>query len=148
VPSPFLLDRTWRFDVSAPELWRVLSRTEDFPRWWTWLHRFESSGLVEGTTARCLVRAPVPWSFRFDLDVVRVVPERLVETHVRGAMQGEARLEVTDVDPWSSEARIVWRLELRERLLRSAAVVARPVLEWGQNWIVDTGVNQFRRRAL
>ena len=148
MPSPFLLDRTWRFDVGVAELWRVLSRTEDFPKWWTWLHRFESEGLVEGTTARCLVRAPVPYSFRFDLDVVRVVPEELVETRVRGGMEGEARLELAPADPSSSEARIVWRLEMRERLLRTAALLARPVLDWGQQWIVDTGVNQFRRRAL
>ena len=148
MPAPFSLDRTWRFDVPVSELWRVLSRTEDFPRWWTWLHRFESDGLVEGTTARCQVRAPVPYSFRFDLDVVRVVPERLVETRVRGGMQGEARLEVADAGHGASEARIAWTLEMRDPLLRTAALVARPVLDWGQQWIVDTGVNQFRRRAL
>lgn len=144
---PFSLDRSWRFDVSASELWSVLSRTDDFPRWWTWLHRFESDGLVEGTTARCLVRAPVPYSFTFELDVVCVVPERLVETSVHGDMDGDARLEIVADGP-ACDARISWQLEMSDRLLRNAAVFARPLLVWGQQWIVDTGVNQFRRRAL
>ena len=144
---PFFLDRSWRFDVSAGELWSVLSRTDDFPRWWTWLHRFESDGLVEGTTARCLVRAPVPYSFAFELDVLRVVPERLVETRVHGGMEGDARLEIVPDGP-ACDARVSWELDMRDRLLRNAAVFARPLLVWGQQWIVDTGVNQFRRRAL
>lgn len=145
--APFLLDRSWRFDVDATELWAVLSRTDEYPRWWTWLHRIEADGLVEGTTARCDVRAPVPYLFHFELDVVRVVPERLVETRVRGGMEGDARLAISPLER-GSEARIVWRLVMRDPLLRSAAVVARPVLEWGQQWVVDTGVSQFRRRAL
>ena len=146
--APFSLDRTWRFDVSVRELWDVLSRTDDYPRWWTWLHRFDADALVEGTTARCLVRAPVPWSFAFDLDVVRVVPAQLVEVRVSGAMSGDARLDLTPVGDGACDARIMWRLDMRDRVLRTAATFARPLLDWGQQWVVDTGVNQFRRRAL
>lgn len=135
------------FPVAPAELWGALSRTDRFQEWWPWLRTFESDGLVEAGVAHCVVRAPVPYSLRFDVTVVEVVPQRLVDTRVSGGLEGPARLEVT-AHPHGSEARLSWELELREPLLRAASQVARPVMEWGHNWVVDSGVRQFRRLAL
>ena len=43
-----------------------------------------------------------------------------------------------------SRARLVWLLEVRRPALRMAAVVGRPVLQWGHDWVVANGVEQFR----
>jgi hypothetical protein len=43
---------------------------------------------------------------------------------------------------------LVWGLEISRPLLRRVATVARPMLQWGHDWIVDRGVEQFRRAAL
>ena len=128
-------------------LWGALSRTDDFPRWWSWLRVFESTGLEAGTVSRCVVRAPLPYSLRFTVDVQEVDEHRLVDAVVDGDIAGPARLEVAAAGS-GSEARLVWTLELRDPLLRSAALVARPLMEWGHEWVVSAGVAQFRRRAL
>ena len=145
---PFRFDRSWRFEVGREALWLVLARTDEFPRWWTWLRRFEvGSGLVDGAVARCVVRPPLPYVLRFDVAVERVVPAALVETTVSGDIEGPARLELSG-DGDRAEARLVWEVDVRDPLLRTAARVARPLMEWGHEWVVDTGVEQFRRRAL
>src|SRR5256886_5568793 len=55
----------------------IFSRTADYPRWWSWLRAVEVDGLREGATARCLVRAPVPFELRFAVTVRRLVrPDR------------------------------------------------------------------------
>ena len=145
--APFRFEGKWTFPVPPAELWAVFSRTDRFQEWWPWLRTLDSDGLVEGTVSRCVVRAPLPYSLTFEIAILEVVPERLVNTHVSGDLEGPARLDL-DAHPEGSEARLSWELELRDPLLRTAAVVARPVMEWGHSWVVDTGVRQFRRTAL
>lgn len=145
--APFRFDGTWVFPVPPAQLWAVFSRTDRFQEWWPWLRTLESDGLVEGTVSHCVVRAPLPYSLTFEVAVLEVVPERLVDTQVSGDLEGPARLDL-NAHPEGSEARLSWELELRDPLLRTAAVVARPVMEWGHSWVVDTGVRQFRRTAL
>ena len=122
VGRPFRFDRSWRFEVGREALWLVLARTDEFPRWWTWLRRFEAGdGLVDGSVARCVVRPPLPYVLRFDVAVERVVPAALVETTVSGDIEGPARLELSG-DGDRAEARLVWEIGLdgcEVRLLRA-----------------------------
>jgi uncharacterized protein YndB with AHSA1/START domain len=145
--EPFAFDRRWRFDVPPDELWRVLSRTGDFPRWWTWLDHFEADGLHAGASARFVVRPPLPYVLRFTVAIDHVEVARSVTTTVGGDLQGPARLEI-EPDAGGSTARLVWSLRPHRQLLRRLAVVARPVLVWGHDRVVDHGVRQFRHRAL
>jgi hypothetical protein len=39
-------------------------------------------------------------------------------------------------------------MELRRPMLRAAARFGRPVMEWGHDWVVGNGVEQFLQRAL
>ena len=143
---PFTFDGRWVFAVPPAGLWEAVSRTDRFQEWWPWLRSLESEGLVEGSVARCVVRAPVPYSLRFEVAIVEVVTERLVDTRVSGDLEGPARLDVAP-HPDGSEARLSWELELRDPLLRAASRVGRPLMEWGHNWVIDNGVRQFRRLA-
>lgn len=144
---PFVFDRTFVFDVPTERFWKVIEQTDDYPSWWTWLRRFDADGLAEGTIADCEVRAPLPYSLRFNVEVVELVPGELLRAQVRGDLEGPARLEVRATDEGCA-ARLVWEVSLRAPLLRPAALVARPALHWAHDRIVDLGMAQFRRRAL
>lgn len=144
---PFRFDGKWSFSASPEELWRAFSDTERLQEWWPWLRVLESSGLVEGTVSQCAIRAPVPYVVSFSLALEEVVAPRLVVAAVSGDLEGPARLEVV-AQPGGSEARLWWELEARSGLFRAASLVARPILDWAHNWVVDTGVRQFRRKAL
>lgn len=147
--APFTFDRSFRFDVPRSELWARISQTERFVEWWRWLRRLESPDpqLVEGTQATCIVRGPLPYELRLTIAVHDVVPEQLVTTSVDGDLRGPARLEVSG-DDGSSEARLVWRLEVVDPALRSLTRVARPLMSWGHDVVVSRGLRQFKARAL
>jgi uncharacterized protein YndB with AHSA1/START domain len=145
--APFRFDRTWTFDVPPGELWAVLERTGEFRRWWPWLRELSGDGLVPGGRSRCVVRAPIPYTLRFTVAVAELVPGRLVGAEVDGDLAGPARLEIAPADGGST-VRLAWEMELRRPVLRAAARVGRPVMEWGHDWVVGTGVEQFLRRAL
>lgn len=152
---PFSFDRTFHFGVPAPELWETLSRTDDFPAWWRWLRTFSldgasrdgREGLAEGVEADCVVRGPLPYALRFTVAVTEVKPAALVATEVTGDIEGPARLELRGVDG-GTEARLVWAVRVVDPALRATARVARPLMEWGHDLVVNRGVRQFRRHAL
>jgi hypothetical protein len=145
--SNFHFDRTWAFDVPPDDLWEVVNRTHDFRSWWTWLRDFEAPGVHAGAQARCVIQAPLPYALRLDIDVERAERPSMIETYVRGDLDGPARLEI-EPSGNGSIARLVWELEVRDPVLRRVARIARPVMEWAHDRVVATGVEQFRRRAL
>lgn len=146
--APFTFDRAYVFTLEPDALWKVLDRTDQYPMWWRWLREFDTdgvSGLHEGMQARCVVRGPLPYSLRFAVRIESLTPGRLVETHVSGDLAGPARLELEPVDGGTS-ARLVWALEIVDPALRATTRTARPLMEWGHNFVVNRGVRAFRQR--
>jgi hypothetical protein len=97
--------------------------------------------------AHCVVRGPLPYELRFSVHVEEVVEAERVVTRVSGALEGPARLELTDSGV-GCEAWLAWEVHVRDPALRAAARVGRPVMVWGHDLVVDRGVRQFRRHAL
>ncbi len=145
--APFRYDRAFRLDVTPAALWTLLERTDRYVEWWSWLRTLDGGGLRPGDTASCVVRAPLPYSLRFTVRVEDVVPRVSVATRVEGDLEGPARLAITDA-PGGCEARLAWELHLRDRVLRPLSSVARPAMRWAHDQVVDTGLAEFRRRAI
>lgn len=124
-----------------------MSDTSAFPRWWPWLRSFEPVPLVPGARTRCSIGPPLPYLVNVDIAVVDVVPEELVTVAVSGDLRGPARLEIAATS-LGATARLAWEVEVCRPVLRTAAIVARPVLQWGHDWVVSSGVEQFRRAAI
>jgi len=142
-PTEFAFDRSWDFAVPRSELWSRLADTSSFSTWWPWLRSFDPVPLEVGATTRCVIGPPLPYVLTIDLEVAHVVEQESVAVAVTGDLQGPARLEVADHAD-GSRARLVWGLEVRRPMLRMAASVGRPVLQWGHDWVVSNGVRQFR----
>ena len=144
----FRFDRTLTFAADPPEVWAAITRTDEYSRWWPWLRELSGDGLVPGGRSTCVVRAPVPYTLRLTVTVRELVPEERVEALVDGDLAGPARLEVGPGADGGSAVRLAWELELRRPVLQVAARIGRPLMEWGHDWVVTNGVEQFQRRAL
>jgi uncharacterized protein YndB with AHSA1/START domain len=145
VPPHFRLDHTVRLDESPADLWPVLTDPERFGQWWTWLRSIETEGVVAGTITRCVVRGPLPWSWRFAIRIDEVVPERTISGYATGDVDGPARLDL-EPDGTGTLARLRWDLVPHHAVLAGLGQFGRPLLEWGQRWIVSTGMRQFSAR--
>jgi hypothetical protein len=140
-------DRSYRFALAPEELWQTLTRTADYQRWWPWLRTFEGSAFGVGERWSCVVQPPLPYAVRFRLTIGEVVDARLVTATVDGDIVGDARL---DISPSSegSELHLVSRLAPSSAILRAVATLARPIAQFGHDWVIDTGLRQFTARAL
>lgn len=144
MPTPFVFDRTWRFDVPRSVLWEAVSATDQFPRWWPWLRAAEIGPLATGTEAAVTIQPPLPYRLRLTIRLTGVEPGELVEAAVTGDVAGPARLELADAGTGSA-ARLAWALDVRRPALVAAERVARPVMEWGHDAVVSSGVRRFHR---
>lgn len=147
MPTPFRFDRRFEFAVPPDELWATIVQTERYPQWWPWLREIDGS-LEQGSVARCVIRAPLPYSLRFTIEVERIVPAQRVDTRVGGDLEGPASLVVTPNGDGGSIAHLRWELELRDRMLRSVSVVSRPAMVWAHDRVIEVGLREFERRAL
>lgn len=140
-------DRRYRFAVTPEQLWAVLDRTGDYRNWWPWLRRLDGATLEPGARWACVVQPPLPYVLRFTLAIVEVDAPRSVVAAVDGDLTGDARIDLTTTDG-GTELRLVSRLAPTNVVLRSVARLAAPVARFGHDWVLDTGVRQFRERAL
>ena len=59
---------------------------------------------------------------------------------------GPAHLEVSGTAD-GSEVRLTWAVVVKDPMLRAGAVLGRPVMQWGHEWVVATGMTQFKKHA-
>jgi hypothetical protein len=139
-------DRRHTFDASPDELWEAMSRVGEYRRWWPWLRHFEAPGLEPGVTWAATVQPPLPYRLRFDLLLLDVREPRLVVADITGDIEGEARIEV-EPTAVGSELHFTSELVPTNPILRSVARMAAPVAQFGHQWVLDTGLRQFRSSA-
>lgn len=149
MPTPFRFDRAWEFALAPDDLWATLEQTHRYPEWWPWLRDFtlDGDGLGDGSRARLVIQAPLPYQLRCRIAVTESLPARRLVTEVSGDLLGPARLELHPA-PAGTVARLAWSLEVRSPRLRPLATVVRPALAWAHDRIVESGLRQFEQHAL
>jgi len=146
VPTTFDSNRCWDFPVSAEELWRRLSTVDDYASWWPWLRRFDPGpGFTRGAEWRCEVTPPLPYVVRFTVQLDDVEEGRSVRSTVAGDIRGTARLDLEPSGNGGTRARLVSSLAPAQPVLRVVGRAARPMVEWGHDWVLDQGRRQFVR---
>ena len=140
-------DRTYRFDRSPSEVWEAIGRVDQYQGWWPWLRRFDAEALAPGERWRCTIRPPVPYVLRITVDLDEVEPPRSISATVSGDIRGEAAVSLEETDS-GCEVRLVSSLATDGQPLRSLTRWAPWLATFGHDWVLDTGLRQFRRRAL
>ena len=143
-------DRHYRFEVDNETLWTAIEATHDYRRWWPWLRRLDAKGLIEGDRWDCVVQPPLPYALRFTVSLDQVVPGRLAVASIEGEIAGDARgsrssrcLTATGATPGSCRTS-----SPMNGMLRTIAKLARPMAQFGHDWVLDTGARQFRARRV
>jgi uncharacterized protein YndB with AHSA1/START domain len=139
-------DRSYRFAVEPAELWEKIQGVDDFPAWWPWLRRFDASGMTTGDVWRCTVQPPLPYALSFTIAIDEVVPHERVAATIGGEITGSAQLHIAADDDGGCTARLTSQLAPASRFLQAIALVARPVVSMGHDWVLDTGAKQFRQQ--
>lgn len=143
-PYDLHLDGRYLFPAPPEHVWATMSRVEEFPGWWRWLKEYTiEGGLVEGGKLRGLVVPPVPYTFFVTINIQQVEPARSISAHLTGDLDGAAQVELRD-HPAGCDLSIRWSVEMRKPSLRAAAHVAKPVITWAHDHVIDIAAGRFR----
>ena len=137
------------FPVGPDELWQTIEGFDRFESWWDWLQDFgaDGDGLVAGNVLHATVVPPVPWRLRMDIRLEAALRPHVLEATVAGDVGGQAVIRLEPVDG-GTEVTVAWSLDMMSRPLRIAAIIARSLMRWGHDRVVEMAVAGFRRRAL
>jgi uncharacterized protein YndB with AHSA1/START domain len=140
-------DRQYRFSAEPAEVWERASQTGRYQQWWPWLQRCDAASLSEGEVWICSVQPPLPYRVNFTVSLHQVRQNVTVEAGIEGDIEGDARL---DISPTAEGCTVRLRSHLSpsNRVLKAVAAVARPMVSFGHDWVLDTGARQFQLRAL
>jgi len=141
-------DRLFIFDQPPDRVWEAMGRTSAYTRWWPWLRRLDAAGLVTGDVWSCHIQPPLPYFLRFTITLDEVVPKEFARATVAGDITGTAAFTLAPTGDGGSEGRLVSDLAPASAVLRAFAVVARPLVVWGHDWVLAEGIRQFRARGL
>lgn len=140
-------DRRHSFSVPPDELWDAMLRVDAYREWWPWLRSFDAAALAPGEVWSAVVQPPLPYRLRFEIRLEEVEAPRVASAEVSGDIEGTARLEIEPTGH-GSELHLVSALAPTNAVLRAVAQLAQPMVRFGHDWVLDSGLRQFRDRAL
>jgi uncharacterized protein YndB with AHSA1/START domain len=140
-------DRRHSFAVSPEELWDAMAKVDTYREWWPWLRHFDAGALATGEVWSAVVQPPLPYRLRFEIQLSDVHAPHRARAEVRGDIQGTASLDI-QATPAGSELHFTSELAPTNGVMRAVAHLAGPMVRFGHEWVLDTGLRQFRTRAL
>lgn len=142
-------DRTFDLDRSPDDVWAAMASTHRYRSWWPWLRQLDSDGLEAGARWTCVIRPPLPYVLRLRIDLDDVRPARHVSASVSGDIHGRASVTLQSAPGGQAcTVRLESSLSPARGVLRQVSRWAPGVARFGHDWVIDTGLRQFRRRAL
>jgi hypothetical protein len=144
--APIRTDRRFHFDDEATVVWQRMADVGQYRTWWSWLREFDATRVAAGEVWRCRVQPPAPYAVRFTVTLDEVDEGRRIAATVTGDVAGSASLELLPVRR-GTDVHLLSTLTPHNPALRALALVGRPFVRMGHDWVLDTGAREFERRA-
>jgi hypothetical protein len=136
------------FPVQIDAFWQLIEGFDHYQEWWPWLHELttDRAGLVEGNVLAATVVPPIPYRIRLQVHFQRCERPSLTEATIAGDLSGQATLSFDEVRG-GTRVRAAWTLQAASAPMRVAARVARPLVRWGHDRVVEMAVADIGRRG-
>lgn len=145
-PHVIVYHGEFAFPIEPENLWAYLEQVERFEQHLGWLSEFrlEGHGLKSGSTLWGVITPPLPYRMRLRVELDECQRPSRIVAMVHGDLEGQAELVLTG-DAGGTRVMATWTIEMTQQPMRMAARVARPLLQWGRDHVVEMTVRGFRR---
>jgi len=139
----------WRIAAPVDQVWDVLSRPEDWPRWWSGLEQVDviAPGDADGVGAvrGFVFRGRLPYRLRFFMRQSRQERPLLLEGTASGELAGTGRWTLVPIGA-ETAVRYNWDVSTTRPWMKLLAPLARPAFVWNHDWVMrqgETGLKQL-----
>ena len=135
-------DMVWSFDVPIDRVWKMLTSTEEWPRWWkncTAVETIERGGPDGvGAVQRFTIKSQLLYALRFEIRTTRLEEPRLIEGDAQGNLDGTVRWQLT---PEADGTRVHYNWDVRptEPWMQALSPILRPIFAWNHQAVMRKG---------
>ena len=132
----------WYVKAPLDAVCAVIYQSMAWPQWWPNVERVEelipsdANGL--GGVRRYTWRGRLPYRLTFDICVVNFIPQREIEGHAQGDLEGVGRW-LFSVEDDVTIVRYEWRIRITSVWMNLLALLVRPLIIWNHNTVMQQG---------
>lgn len=132
----------WHLAAPIDTVWGAIQRSEDWPQWWPAVVSVEelTPGAADGlgNVRRFVWKMPLSYTLAFETEVVCIQAPVLLEATAVGEVVGKGVWQLASTDQGTSIT-YTWSVRTTKPWMNSLAAIARPLLEWNHNAVMDQG---------
>jgi uncharacterized protein YndB with AHSA1/START domain len=136
----------WRLDAPVASVWRAITETEHWPRWWpgvVGVKRLKNGDEVGvGRVQQISFRTGLGYRLHLALEVTEVLREERLRARAAGTLAGEGIWLMKQAAPEAgghTDVTFVWRVTLPPGLLRWTAPLLAPLFRWNHKRVMRAG---------
>lgn len=133
-----------RWHIAAPieHVWDAIVDSENWPQWWKAVASVEEleTGAADGVgnVRRFIWKTPLNYTLTFETRVIQIQTPVLLEATATGDTEGHGLWQLATTDRGTA-VDYTWTVRTTQRWLNVLAAIARPLLEWNHNVIMEQG---------
>lgn len=133
-----------RWHIAAPieQVWDAIVHSENWTQWWKAVASVEELETGEaggvGNIRRFVWKTPLKYTLTFETRVIHIQDPVLLEATATGDAEGHGLWQLAATDR-GTEICYTWTVRTTQRWMNALAAIARPLLEWNHNLIMEQG---------
>jgi hypothetical protein len=154
--NDYHLINRWRLEATAQDIYDLISRPLDFPRWWPAVY-LQAEEIAPGDPrgvgrrVRFRTRGRLPYTLLWESQTIESHPPNRLVIRAKGDLEGRG-IWVLDQDGGFVNVTFYWKIRAEKPLIRYLSLLLRPVFAANHRWAMEEGrrgleVELGRRRA-
>jgi hypothetical protein len=148
-PQQFHIPTTWRVRGTLEQVYDVLSRPRDFPRWWhevylevTELAPGDANGV--GRVVALRTKGKLPYELRWQAEMTAAQKPHRMSVRARGDLEGRGEWQLRQ-DGDSVVVNYDWTVLATKKWMKALAFLLNPVFVWNHRWAMQRGLEGLVR---
>lgn len=141
----------WVFTTRIDRVWEEVKNLEAYPTWWSSLKRVKIKGaereLRLGSVVDCEVKGGLPYTLKFNIEVTRYEPPRIIEIRSSGGLVGKGKW-VLELQDGKTVSTFNWDVGTTSWILNLIArfPLVKIMLKKNHDHVMSEGYNVFKSK--
>jgi uncharacterized protein YndB with AHSA1/START domain len=148
-PREFHIPTTWRVKGTAAQVYDVLSKPLELPRWWPEVYLAvreiragDTNGI--GRIVALRTKGKLPYTLEWQAEMVAAEKPHRMSISARGDLDGRGEWELRQDGEWV-DVTYAWTVLATKPWMIVLAPLMRPVFVWNHKWAMQRGLEGLQR---